>query len=91
MPETVPPYHPPPSGRHQDFVVDALEAFGASGVDDLVADACSRFHHPEVAPIVELGDYRVLELFWGPTLSFKDHAMQVLGEIVVSADARSPL
>jgi threonine synthase len=81
MPETVPPYGPPPSGRHQDFVVDALEAFGASGVDDLVADACSRFHHPEVAPIVELGDYRVLELFWGPTLSFKDHAMQVLARL----------
>jgi threonine synthase len=31
MPETVPPYDPSPSGRHQDFVVDALEAFGASG------------------------------------------------------------
>lgn len=81
MPETVPPYDPPPSGKHEDFVVTALEAFGASGVDDLVADACSRFHHPDVAPIVEVGDNRVLELFWGPTLSFKDHAMQVLARL----------
>jgi threonine synthase len=81
MPDTVPPYDPPPPGKHEDFVVNALEAFGASGVDDLVADACSRFHHPEVAPIVEVGDYRVLELFWGPTLSFKDHAMQVLARL----------
>jgi threonine synthase len=81
MSETVPLYDPPPSGRHQDYLVKALEAFGASGVDDLVADACSRFHHPEVAPIVDVGDYRVLELFWGPTLSFKDHAMQVLARL----------
>jgi len=81
MSETVPLYDPPPSGRHQDYLVKALEAFGAAGVDDLVADACSRFHHPEVAPIVDVGDYRVLELFWGPTLSFKDHAMQVLARL----------
>jgi threonine synthase len=81
MPETVPVYDPQSSGNHGDFVVRALEAFGASGVDDLVADAFSRFHHPKVAPIVEVGDYRVLELFWGPTLSFKDHAMQVLARL----------
>ena len=81
MPETVPPYDPPPAGRHEDYLVKALEAFGASGVEDLVADACSRFHHPEVTPIVEVGDYRLLELFWGPTLSFKDHAMQVLARL----------
>jgi threonine synthase len=44
--------------------------------------AAERFHHPEIAPLVEVGDRLVLELFWGPTLSFKDHALQVLARLM---------
>lgn len=46
-----------------------------------VHDAFSRFHHPDVAPIRSVGEFKLLELFWGPTLSFKDHALQVLSRL----------
>jgi threonine synthase len=46
----------------------------------LVAEAYAAFRHPDVAPLTEVGDDRyLLELFWGPTLSFKDYALSVLG------------
>jgi threonine synthase len=46
----------------------------------MVDRAYVRFAHPDVAPLVELRDgLWVLELFHGPTLAFKDFAMQLLG------------
>jgi threonine synthase len=36
---------------------------------------------PEVTPLVELGDLYLLELFHGPTLAFKDLALQFLGNL----------
>ena len=36
---------------------------------------------PEVAPVVPVGDLWVLELFHGPTLAFKDVALQLLGNL----------
>lgn len=42
--------------------------------------AYAKFGHEDVAPLVEIGDgHWLLELFHGPTLSFKDFALQVLG------------
>ncbi|HEX9762715.1 MAG TPA: threonine synthase [Acidimicrobiia bacterium] len=63
-------------------VAGSLRLFGAGETMDLVTDAASRFNHPEVAPIVEVDGRLVLELFWGPTLSFKDHALQVLARLL---------
>lgn len=63
-------------------VSGVLEIFGASDTGQLVKEAASQFHHSEVAPIVEVGDRLVLELFWGPTLSFKDHALQVVARLL---------
>lgn len=59
-----------------------LEIYGCDDTTVIVDEAASRFAHPEVAPIVEVGDRSVLELFWGPTLSFKDHALQVVGRLL---------
>lgn len=67
---------------YRDAVAASLDLFGAVGVDSLVNEAASRFDHAEVAPIVNVGDRMILELFWGPTLSFKDHALQVLGRLL---------
>ena len=50
---------------------------------DLAAIAVEAYRHsdhPDVAPLVPLGDNAwLLELFHGPTLAFKDYALQILG------------
>ena len=47
---------------------------------ELTAKAYGSFHHEAVAPLVELSpSLSVLELFHGPTLAFKDFALQLLG------------
>jgi len=58
---------------------------GAIAEDDfraLVEDAYATFDHAAVTPLVQL-DQRtwVLELFHGPTLAFKDVALQLLGRL----------
>jgi threonine synthase len=46
----------------------------------LAKTAYSRFAHPATVPLIQLGDNLwLLELFHGPTLAFKDLAMQLLG------------
>ena len=47
--------------------------------EGIVEKAFDAFRHRDVAPLVRVGDLHVLELFHGPTLAFKDIAMQVLG------------
>ena len=48
----------------------------------LVAETYAGFEHAAVAPLKELGrnDW-LLELFHGPTLAFKDYALQLLGRL----------
>ena len=49
---------------------------------DSSADAYVGFDHPDVCPLVELGDgLWLLELFHGPTLAFKDVALQLVGRL----------
>jgi threonine synthase len=46
----------------------------------IVKSAYTRFDVPEIAPLVKLDEATyVLELFHGPTLAFKDFALQLLG------------
>ena len=53
-----------------------------STIGDLAAETYGAFRHVDVAPIESLSDRRaVLELFWGPTLSFKDYALQLVGRL----------
>ena len=49
----------------------------------IINDAYATFRHPSVTPIVELEPgHFVLELFHGPTLAFKDVAMQFLARLM---------
>ncbi|MEY2958944.1 MAG: threonine synthase [Actinomycetota bacterium] len=51
-------------------------------VERLCADAYGAFRHPAVAPLVQIDDrHFVLELFHGPTLAFKDIALQLVGRM----------
>ena len=46
----------------------------------MIDEAYASFRHPAVCPLTQIGDNLfVLELFHGPTLAFKDVAMQLLG------------
>ncbi len=48
---------------------------------DLIVRSYAAFDHPDAAPTVKVGDVYVLELFHGPTLAFKDVALQFLGNL----------
>jgi threonine synthase len=51
-----------------------------SDLRDAIFKAYSNFSHSEIAPLVPLSEnWQVLELFHGPTLAFKDFALQLLG------------
>jgi threonine synthase len=54
----------------------------APELGELVAASYTAFDRPEIAPLVGLSDgLHVLELFHGPTLAFKDYALQLLGNL----------
>ncbi len=48
---------------------------------DLVDRSYAGFSHPEVTPLVKVGEHQILELFHGPTAAFKDVALQFLGNL----------
>jgi threonine synthase len=67
---------------------------GGTFADDecrrLIAIAYAGFGHAARAPLVQLdSNHFLLELFHGPTLAFKDFAMQLIGQLFQAALARS--
>ncbi len=65
------------------------DAFPDGAFERLIAEAYAGFGHAARAPLVQTGpsDW-VLELFHGPTLAFKDFAMQLIGRLFEAALAR---
>ncbi|MDO8982957.1 threonine synthase [Cypionkella sp.] len=56
----------------------------------LIAKAYAGFGHAARAPLVQLGpNHFLLELFHGPTLAFKDFAMQLIGQMMQAALAKT--
>ncbi|MBS0520020.1 MAG: threonine synthase [Proteobacteria bacterium] len=60
------------------------DAFDEPTFRRLIGEAYASFETPEVAPLKALGDsgLHLLELFHGPTLAFKDVALQLLGRML---------
>jgi threonine synthase len=80
--------------RYQDVAFAILSRFTAGSFSDaeLRADieaAYADFDAPDIAPLVEIGNGQyLLELFHGPTLAFKDIALQILGRLFARALAK---
>ncbi|MDR9501482.1 MAG: threonine synthase [Desulfurivibrionaceae bacterium] len=53
----------------------------AADLHGIVQRAYATFSHAEVTPLVQKGRVHILELFHGPTLAFKDVALQFLGNV----------
>ncbi|NLB56009.1 MAG: threonine synthase [Lentisphaerae bacterium] len=47
----------------------------------IIDKSYSTFRYEEITPVVEMGDLHIMELFHGPTLAFKDVALQFLGNL----------
>ena len=62
---------------------------GVASADDLyraAAGAYEEFTTPEVVPMIEFEDgLFLMQLFWGPTLAFKDLALQFLAGVIEAA------
>ncbi len=73
---------------YQDLAFKVIAPFVAGTVPDddlkkIIDDSYSTFRHDAIAPLVQTGHNEwILELFQGPTLAFKDFALQFLGNLL---------
>ncbi|MDR5654126.1 threonine synthase [Ruixingdingia sedimenti] len=80
---------------YEDAAFRVMRPFlGDTFTDDefraLIARAYAGFGHAARAPLVQLApNHFLLELFHGPTLAFKDFAMQLIGQMMQAALAKS--
>lgn len=80
---------------YEEIAFQVMKPFmGETFADDefrgLIARAYAGFGHAARAPLVQLGpNHFLLELFHGPTLAFKDFAMQLIGQMMQAALART--
>ncbi|MCM2265002.1 MAG: threonine synthase [Desulfuromonadales bacterium] len=58
-----------------------IDDIPSADLKSLVDRSYATFTHPEVTPVVSTGGVHILELFHGPTLAFKDVALQFLGNL----------
>jgi len=66
------------------------ETFGDDEFREIIARAYDGFGHAARAPLVQLAPgHFLLELFHGPTLAFKDFAMQLIGQMFQASLKRS--
>jgi threonine synthase len=58
-----------------------IDDIPAAELRSIIEHSYGSFDDPAVTPLVEVGDIHILELFHGPTLAFKDVALQFLGNV----------
>ncbi|MCW1920142.1 threonine synthase [Rhodobacter sp. KR11] len=100
VPEVVPVFAPETfaalAGQSYEDVAFAVmkpfigDTFTDAEFRGLLTRAYAGFGHAARAPLVQIApNHFLLELFHGPTLAFKDFAMQIIGQMMQAALARS--
>ena len=73
---------------YPDLAYEIVSPFVGDCIDEtdlraILNETYAEFRHPAVAPLIQLDHNQwVLELFQGPTLAFKDFALQLLGRLL---------
>lgn len=73
---------------YEALAFEIIKPFVAGALTDaelksIIAKAYASFRHQAIAPLVQTGHNEwILELFQGPTLAFKDFALQFLGHLL---------
>ena len=87
VPERWPTLAPSNAHTYAERAVEVMRPFVEPDIDELTltrlcVEAYDTFRHPAVVPLVQL-DHRqwTQELFHGPTLAFKDVALQLVGRM----------
>ena len=92
VPETIPQMSPDDiaalAGKSYEEIAFAVmrpfigDTFTDAEFRDIILKAYANFGHSARAPLVQLdNNHFLLELFHGPTLAFKDFAMQLIGQL----------
>ncbi|MSO39482.1 MAG: threonine synthase [Ilumatobacteraceae bacterium] len=87
MPTSWPALPASPGGDYAALAAAIMQPYLNDEIDDpafsqMCRDAYSTFRHPEIVPLVEIGPNEwLMELFHGPTLAFKDVALQLVGRL----------
>ncbi len=90
LPETIPTLTPGDIGAleklaYPELAFQILSRFAggipSSDLKELVDRSYATFTHPDITPLEHRDGLYILELFHGPTLAFKDVALQLLGNL----------